>query len=185
MALNKANLRREIAKARRESHKARLLELRGLIKAARVARKDAVKAVQLDCAAKRVALRESCHARADQARQEGRAEVERRRGTLRDVHGFEKRMQGYEKPRKLRSTTSERRAESDDEVRSNLDPQMVGVFDAVRRHIKGTQRKTRTEAFLEWAEENPEEVYGLLQLDADRYLAALLREERELARVPF
>jgi hypothetical protein len=71
---------------------------------------------------------------------------------------------------------------------------MVPVFNAVRKHIKGGLRKSRTEAFLQWAEENPGEVYDLMQHDADKYLAQLLAEEartsrelrrRSVAGVPF
>lgn len=194
VALDKKKLRREIERARRVTFKARLLELRDLIKQARVARLDAIQNVKTDCALKRVELRQSCQTRAAVAKTSGASEVARRRGKLVDEKGFEQKMRSAERPRALRSTTGERRQESDDEVRTNLQPDMVPVFDKVRRHIKGTPRKSRTEAFLQWAEENPGEVYDLLQHDADRYLAQLLAEEartqRELRRpsvagVPF
>jgi len=68
-------------------------------------------------------------------------------------------------------------------VRANLeDPAMRSVFDTVRKHIKGNARKSRTEAFLQWVEENPGEVFGALQHEADRYLAQLIAEEERTAR---
>lgn len=179
MALNKAQLRREIQKAHREKFRLRLHELQGLIKSAREAKKAAIRTVQLDCAANRIKAREACALRALEARQQGSAEVARRRAKLKGEKRFEGQMGAVERPRKLRSTTGERRQESDDEVRSNLPPDMVRVFDRVRRHIKGGPRKTRTEAFFEWAEENPAEVFELLQHDADRYLAQLLAEQEQ------
>ncbi|HEY3254391.1 MAG TPA: hypothetical protein VGJ91_10595 [Polyangiaceae bacterium] len=182
MALNKAQLRREIQKAHREKFKLRLRELRDLIQAARAAKKAAIKSVQVDCAANRIKAREACALRALQARQEGAAEVQRRRAKLRGERRFEAKMGAIERPRQLRSTTSERRQESDDEVRSNLPADMVRVFDRVRRHIKGSPRKTRTEAFFQWAEENPGEVFELMQHDADRYLAQLLAEQEQAMR---
>jgi hypothetical protein len=181
-ALNKAALRREIQRERRTQHKARLQELRELITQARHARDAAIKAVQTTCAAKRIELRDQCRADKLAARAAGRSEVELRRGKLRTERAFEKKMKGYERPRALRSTSKERRAESDDEVRANLPADMVRVFDAVRKQIKGSPRKTRTEAFLEWAEENPGEVFEVMQHDADRYLAQLLAEQDQIQR---
>ena len=179
MALNKAQLRREIQKAHREKFRARLAELRGLIAEARAAKKSAIKTVQVDCAANRIKAREACALRALEARQQGAAEVLRRRAKLKGERRFEKQMEGVERPRKLRSTATQRREESDDAVRSNLPAEMVRVFDRVRRHIKGGPRTTRTEAFFQWAEENPAEVFELMQHDADRYLAQLLAEQEQ------
>ncbi|HLO20161.1 MAG TPA: hypothetical protein VK192_06675, partial [Sphingomicrobium sp.] len=79
-------------------------------------------------------------------------------------------------------TAAERRQESDDEVRSNLSEDMVPVFDKVARYIKPGPRRTRTEAFLEWAEENPDAVLEAQQLAADKYLNELLAEEARHAR---
>lgn len=56
-------------------------------------------------------------------------------------------------------------AESDDEVRRNIPAELEPVFDRVRRQIKGSARRSRTEAFLEWAEANPDEVLAM-QADA-------------------
>jgi hypothetical protein len=56
---------------------------------------------------------------------------------------------------RARDARRERQSESDDEVRRNLLAGMAKVFDKVKRHVKGSERKSRTEAFLEWAEENP------------------------------
>ncbi len=179
MALNKAQLRREIQKAHKEKFRLRLAELRGLITAAREAKRAAIKTVQIDCAANRIKAREACALQALEARREGAAEVARRRGKLKTETRFEAKMGAVERPRKLRSTTGERRQESDDTVRSNLPADMVRVFDRVRRHIKGGPRTTRTEAFFQWAEENPGEVFELMQHDADRYLAQLLAEQEQ------
>jgi hypothetical protein len=183
VALNKRRLRREIDKARREAFEARLGELRELIKEARVARTEAIKSIKSDCALKRVELRQSCQTRAAVAKASGASEVAQRRSKLLEEKGFEQKMRAHERPRALRSTTGERRQESDDEVRTNLQPDMVPVFNAVRRFIKGAPRKSRTEAFLQWAEENPGEVWELLQHDADRHLANLLAEQERTEKV--
>jgi hypothetical protein len=182
MALDKKKLKREIQRAQREKFKVRLGELRELIKAARVARRDAVQSIRIDCARARVEARLSCQARAEQAKHAGAVVINERQRELDEERGFERKMQRHEKPSRLRSTAGERRAESDDEVRSNLHPTMVPVFDHVRRHIKGGPRMSRTEACLHWAEENPDEVIGLMQHDADRYLNQLLAEQARVEK---
>jgi hypothetical protein len=58
----------------------------------------------------------------------------------------------------------------------------VPVFDKHRRGIKGSARRSRTEAFLEWAAENPDEVLLVQQAEADKALYELLKQERELGR---
>lgn len=182
VALDKKKLKREIQKAQRERFKTRLAELRELIKGARASRRQAVATVRTDCARARVEARLSCQARAEQAKHAGAVVITERQRELDEERGFERKMQRHEKPSRLRSTAGERRAESDDEVRSNLHPTMVPVFDHVRRHIKGGPKISRTEAFLQWAEENPDEVIGLMQHDADRYLNQLLAEQARVER---
>jgi len=182
VALNKKKLKREIQKAQRERFKTRLAELRELIKGARAAKRQAVATVRTDCARARVEARLNCQSRAEQAKHAGAVVITERQRELDEERGFERKMQRHEKPSRLRSTAGERRAESDDEVRSNLHPTMVPVFDHVRRHIKGGPKISRTEAFLHWAEENPDEVIELMQHDADRYLNQLLAEQARVER---
>jgi hypothetical protein len=192
--LDKKRLRREIEKERRKKVKGRLLELKAQIKDARAKRDEAIRAVQIDCRLKREELRQSCGLRRTRAKASGAAEVLERQSELKGEKRFERQIRSGDRPRNLRRTTAERRQESDDEVRSNIAADMVPVFNSVRKHIKGSPRKSRTEAFLQWAEENPGEVFDLMQHDADRYLAGLLAEQerlnreskrRSLAAVPF
>jgi len=77
-----------------------------------------------------------------------------------------------------RSSSKEKREESADEVSHNLPPELVPVFRRVERSIHGGPRKSRTEAFLEWAEENPDEVHGIMYEQADRDVARLVAEHQ-------
>jgi hypothetical protein len=177
-AFDKEKVRRDIERARRKQLKERLAELTELIAKARAERRERVKAVQLDCREKRVALRESCGLRRERAKATGDQEVEEGKKRKREARSVDRTIRNVDSGgRRRRSTAAERRQESDDEVRSNLEPVMVGVFDSVRKHIKGGPRRTRTEAFLEWAEENPDLVLEAQQQDADKYLRELLAEE--------
>ncbi|MHC4606808.1 MAG: hypothetical protein ACYTAF_07700 [Planctomycetota bacterium] len=56
-----------------------------------------------------------------------------------------------------RRTAAEARAESDDLVRNNLTPDELVVFEKVKGQIKAGPRRSRTEAFAEWLQENEEE----------------------------
>ncbi|HZJ70001.1 MAG TPA: hypothetical protein VFF36_03655, partial [Planctomycetota bacterium] len=76
----------------------------------------------------------------------------------------------------------ERREESDDEVRRNLPPELLTVWERVRGAIRPGPRRTRTEAFLEWAEENPEAVHAIVYEDVDRQVAELIREQQAIER---
>jgi hypothetical protein len=82
--------------------------------------------------------------------------------TTRVIEGKEKRLRA--------ATRKEARLESNDEVRRNIDPELHGVWAAMQDAFKKAPKgKTRTEAFLEWAEANPEEVMDLqfAQAEAD------------------
>jgi len=176
---DKEKVRRDIERHRRRQLKERLAELATLITAARAARREAVKSVKLDCREKRLALRESCGRRAERARSGGESDVEKLRRQTRELRSTDRTIREVDSGgRRKRSTAAERRQESDDEVRTNLSPELVSVFDDVRKHIKGGPRRTRTEAFLEWAEENPDAVLEAQQHAADKYLRELLAEER-------
>jgi hypothetical protein len=180
--LNKAQLRREILKAQREQFKARLGELRALITVARQAKKDAIKAVRVDCAAARIVARDNCNARALEEKTRGSKKVAKKLADLKEEQTLERQVRRADKPARVRSTSRERSQESDDAVRSNLPPEMIRVFDSVRKHIKGGPRKTRTEAFFEWAHENPDEVWSVMQHTADRELAKLLAEQEQTTK---
>jgi hypothetical protein len=74
------------------------------------------------------------------------------------------------------SSAKERREETADEVTHNLPPELVPVFRRVERSIHGSPRRSRTEAFLEWAEENPDEVHAIVYEQAERDVARLIAE---------
>ena len=83
---------------------------------------------------------------------------------------------------------AERRSESDDVVRGNIPPDYLALFERVKRSIKGSSRESRTEAFLRYVEENPNELLAALEDDSERIVRELEaqrdRAERELRGVP-
>lgn len=83
---------------------------------------------------------------------------------------------------KSRTTARERRQESDDQVRHNLDPDMVPIFNVVAASIKGTPKMTRTESFLHWVHDNPDEVIRMRSDMAAQEVDRWLKEEHERER---
>lgn len=187
MAFDKRKLAREIERDRRAKVAQRLSTLGALLKAARRARRDTIDRIRLQCRAARQKLRSNCEVRKNRARAEGEAAIQARRHEILEERQLEKlqRSASRRSPiaghNRARGARAERDAESDDEVRRNLPPELVTVFNRMRRTIKGSPRKSRSEAFLEWAEENPDEIYAIQEKNADREVKRLVAEYQRLA----
>jgi hypothetical protein len=76
---------------------------------------------------------------------------------------------------------AERRGESDDEVRQNIPPEWLGLFERIRGAIRGSGKKTRTEAFFQYVEEHPDEVLASIDDKTDALIAELEAKERAAA----
>jgi hypothetical protein len=192
---------RELARDLRRRDREKLRDLRRKIVHARKEKKHALATVRQHCADSRSAVRDrqraermtlrdvqrleritgrgSCSRNRDEARAIGLSAIGLLKHELHDERSLQRAVRNADKPARMRATKGERREESDDEVRRDLAPELVPVFNAVRKTIKGSARRTRTEAFLEWAHDNPGEVLQLQQHKADRELEALLATEAE------
>jgi len=95
---------------------------------------------------------------------------------------WERSAKAREKPKR---TGRETKSESDGAVIANLPAELHAVFRKVRKVIKASPRRSRTEAFLEWLEENPGEADAIRFELAEKELSAELRAEskRERARL--
>ena len=196
-ALDKKRLMREIEHERRAKVVQRLTELGVLLKAAREARREAIDRIRFQCRKAREKLRNVCGARRERARREGTEAVNARAREMHEERHLDKlqRTAGKRSATKpigrVRNAARERESESDDAVRRDIPPELVSVFNKVRRNIKGSDHRTRSEAFLEWAEENPGEIYAMQEQEAAREIKRLVKEyEREAAgrgdaHVPF
>lgn len=201
---NRKRLQRDLAGHLRDKDRAALALLRAKIQAARVERRHRLHAARQSCHSALLALRArqkeerhqltlhhqaereegrvTCNTGKQQARDEGVLLESGARSEYDEERNFQRQMRRATKPRVQRSTVRERKQEDDDAVRNNLPRELVPVFDKHRRAIKGSARRSRTEEFLQWAEENPDEVLAIQQAEADRALKELLKQERELGR---
>ncbi len=202
-------LARERAVWVRERAQAELRRLRDAIRAARERRRRALDRTRQSCAKARAKVRDQvkafrsaefarinaeaarmrsvarnqCQARKHRVRSSAAIAVARRRLELAAETKLQHRLaQADNHVRRQRTTYKERAQESDDAVRSNLPRELRGVFDRVRRHIKGSRHRTRTEAFLEWAHEHPEDVLSYQGDESDREVARLIAEREQYER---
>ncbi len=116
-----------------------------------------------------------------------RAELLAERTYRRDL----KRIEQGNRARSLemkRATRAERGGESDDEVRQNLSPEYLNLWERVKSRIRGSARMTRTEVFLHYAEEHPGELLEGIEEKTDamirEYQARARSTKRELRRGP-
>ena len=142
--------------------------------------------------AEREGAKGSCSLARGRARETGIEGVEKVKRVLGEERAEQRRLKLYEQPREAflgkRSkragiaAVTERRTESDDEVRANLGPEMLPVFEKVKRSIHATPRMTRTEALLQFVHDNPHVVWEVHEKQAADELRRLEREEREHRR---
>lgn len=216
-ALDKKLLFREIERDHRRKAREKLAELRLQIRSARTQRRDAIKNAKERCRSERLAARERARALRirglaelrEAARLERQAardvcmlsknearkkdDIERHRGELAAEAKYQADMRRIERSNKSRRqehphvTYIERRAEDDDTVRANISPDLVPLFERVKRGIKATPRASRTEIFLKYAEEHPDEVLDVIEDKTEaliRELEARYRETQHDVRVP-
>lgn len=195
-------------KTRRQQARVRLKDVRKQLAAARVERKERMRAARQSCRDARARLTvEAKQRRADlraaiahdRQAQRGMCQATRdatREQTVSKVRTLATHVTNAKHALRLLAraprstaraaaglvTAAESRAESDHAVRVNLPRELVPVFDKVKREIHGSARRSRTEAFLEWAEENPARVYEIQHAGHERWIRDMEREARQLAR---
>lgn len=191
-----AALRRAIREAR-AAHKRALVHAVERCRAARVgarAKAAELRAKALEELRKAIELeRQGARSQCETARASAsghKTKAAQARAELRAEQQFRREMRRIERSAKDRraelakkhARAAERRGESDDEVRGNIPPDLVHLFERVKRLVKPGARHSRTEAFLEYAEEHPGEVLEALEDKTDALVRDLEKREREAVR---
>lgn len=202
--------RAERERMAREADRAKLKKLRAAISTARSTRRDQTRAVRDTCKAERVALSERaklerqklsesiarmraeakrlCGVRRDDVRHETGEAIARAVAALGDERKLQRTLKVWAKPATCpisgrRTSARERNEESDCEVRGNLsDAGLRAVFEAVKGRIKATGRRTRTEAFLEWVHDHPDEAAAIQYAAEEAAVAELIAQEEATRR---
>jgi hypothetical protein len=90
-----------------------------------------------------------------------------------------RRVDSHRKKAEAKAQAHEQRRESDDEVRANLDADLVPVFDMMRSKVHARPGMSRTEAFTHWIAENESEVWPIREHIAQVQLGELMRAQRK------
>jgi hypothetical protein len=199
----RAELMRAIARELKAKNRAKLVELRAQVRAKRKHARDSVWAAAARCKASRRALPTlaelAAQLRRDKAAAKSRCDVdtkaarslkgeaERARAELAAEQSYQRDLKRIEAGNRAKAAAQQRsrrpglarttRQESDDEVRASIPPELVALWERVKRSIKGDERKTRTEAFLQYAEEHPDEEWAALESSVDRAIAEMERRQ--------
>lgn len=173
-----AAMRRTVATCKRGRAMAR--------EAVKAFRKRALDAIRAEVRSLRGSARNRCQLRKYKIRQAGGGLLAKQRAQLAEERRLQAQLRGYavaakKRAARVKTSSRERVAESDDYVRGNLPPELAQVFNKVKRTIKGGPRTTRTEAFLEWAESHPEDVLRYQADDTDREVARLVAEHERVS----
>jgi hypothetical protein len=135
----------------------------------------------------RAAAREMCAADLSAARaiadkvQRGRGELEAERKYQRELRRIERGNRAARLEIK-RASRAERRGESDQEVEGNIPPEFVSLWQSVKGRIRGSDRMTRTEAFMAYAHDHPAEVLTALEDRTNEVVRELEARERQARR---
>lgn len=155
---------------------------------ARMLREQAMQRLRDAVRADREAARSTCAIRRQEARATGGTAVEQARSAREAERHFQMDLRRIERGNRKRKTSTprasqaERRSESDDEVRANIPADLIGLFEKVKRQIKAGPRQSRTEAFLQYAEQHPGEVLAAIDDSTDRLIRDLERQQRAAAK---
>jgi len=203
--LDKRKLWKTIDKDLKTKARAKVNDLREDVRRARKLRSESKEKARERCLRERLrarergrAIREKAKLRAraivDRARQDcklskawsesTRETVRRARTALETERAHQRSMRQIERSQRGRlagiakTKVRERAGESDDEVRQNIDPSLVPLFNKVKRQIRASSRKSRTEAFLQYVEENPRERDHAIEDATDALIRQLESRQR-------
>jgi hypothetical protein len=129
------------------------------------------------CALDKGAADQATRGRVDKARAELAEERAHQEGMKRIERGNRARARGAK-----HATAAERRGESDDEIRSSIPPELVGMWGRVKGSIHGTARESRLERFYRYAEEHPGEYLEAIEDKTEALIRDLERRQRETPR---
>jgi len=141
--------------AERERLKAELKSRRLDRKAARLAAKEAkIQAALDECKREREAIEQESGALITEREEKLKRQLE----DIRIYREVDRRNASIAKERrKERASAKVRRAESDDEVLKNIDPSLHPLFHRVKGTLRNKPRMSRTEAFMQYVHDHPDE----------------------------
>jgi hypothetical protein len=195
----RAALMREVARELKRKDRRKLVALKAELVAARRQRRSGVREARALCRSRKKELPTLAQLAAELRKDKARAKAEcasdlaaarvlrdresRKRAELAAEQTHQQSIRRLDRLHRERTKSAKRpglrkvRSESDDDVRHNIPPELVALFERVKRQIKGSDRETRTEAFLKYAEEHPDEEWAALEGAVDREIREMERRQ--------
>ena len=125
--------------------------------------------------------RAACKQRIERARGTARSEIAQLKEEQRALRAFEQQVFRTAKKRKRERANT---IETDADVRRNIAPELHAIWSTRAAKTKGSPRKSRTEEFLQWVEEHPDQVADTLTDQTERSVAReIAAHEKAQARL--
>lgn len=183
----RAEKAQRIRDARAQCRRHRIL----VVKRAKERRKRLLEELRTTTKLERKAARERCSTSKQTTRASALSDLEKATHALQHERAYQRELKRIEANNKathcsiVRASRSEREQESAGEVEANIPAEYVPLWRRVAKRIKGSGRRSRTEAFLAYAEEHPREVVEAQEDNVDaviRELEAKMRHHVKRAR---
>lgn len=193
-------LERFATRERKRAARLRLAALRAALSKARIERKERIRAARDACRTARAQLkvrakqlrselqaaivnertagRQSCQATRDATREQTLRKMLAARGDVHTARDALRLLRNLPPQTRHAVGPHTSRAETDAEVLRNIPRELVGVFHAVKSQLPRGARLSKTEAFLEWVQENGARVYEIQHAEHAAWLKNMEREER-------
>jgi hypothetical protein len=167
----------------RADQRDKLAKLRARVKGARVDKRAALKAISEACKATRQDVQTRCRLEREEARAAGWNVINERQAALDEERRQQKQMRHWSrKEKQTRAKAKARKAESDETVARNIDPEFLPVWEKMKGKIKKGSHSSRTEAFEQWMHDHPAEVLEISAAAAED-ISDWLQEEESYYRM--
>lgn len=129
----------------------------------------------------------ACARRMDRAKRAGAAQVRALQAEIASSKSYESQVYRAASARqKAKAESAARRLtnnESNQDVERNIAPELVQLWRERAAFTKGSPRKSRTEAFLQWVEEHPDAAAEAISGRVHAEIAALEMTQRKLSKL--
>lgn len=164
-----------------------------IIRRARARHKRLLEELRETTRAEKLAAKERCAIGKRHVRESALSDLEKASQALHHERHYQREIKRIEANNRaghcsiVRASAAERAQESAGEVEGNIPPEYVPLWKRVQGKIKGSSRRSRTEAFLRYAEEHPNEIVEAQEDNVDATIRALekrMGEHAKIARKP-
>ena len=112
--------------------------------------------------------------RRDEAKRDGDGELARARAELNAERAHEAEVRRIAREVRDKIAVHAKGAQTDDDVRALVPAELIPFFEHVKQSVRGSEKASRAEAFLELAAERPDEVFAIVEPHMEEAIAKTL-----------